>query len=97
MRDTIETAPKDGEVVILEDDASGSYDIARWSPEAGGWVVGENAEPIKITPSLRPCTMKIGVSMLASLRSWPTVADSGTSGAELRADLCFASSGMSHR
>src|SRR5258708_39398421 len=51
MRDTIETAPKDGEVVILEDDASGTYDIARWSPEAGGWVVGENAEPIKITPS----------------------------------------------
>jgi len=51
MRDTIETAPKDGEVVILEDDASGTYDIARWSPEAGGWVVGENAEPINITPS----------------------------------------------
>jgi len=40
MRDTIETAPKDGEVVILEDDASGTYDIARWSPEAGdGWSV----------------------------------------------------------
>ena len=30
--------------------ASGKYDIARWAPEADGWV-RENGEPIKITPS----------------------------------------------
>jgi hypothetical protein len=50
MRHTIETAPRDGNVVILEDDASGTYDVARWSPEAGEWV-GENGEPSKITPT----------------------------------------------
>src|ERR1700731_213474 len=50
MRRTIETAPRDGNVVILEDDASGTYDVAHWSPEAGEWV-GENGEPSKITPT----------------------------------------------
>ena len=48
MRRTIETAPRDGNVVILEDDASGIYDVAHWSPEAGEWVA-ENGEPSKIT------------------------------------------------
>ena len=46
----IETAPRDGGSVILEEGARGKYDIARWAPEADGWV-RENGEPIKITPS----------------------------------------------
>ena len=46
----IETAPRDGKFVILEEDARGNHDVARWSSEAGGWV-GENGEPIKITPT----------------------------------------------
>ena len=46
----IATAPRDGGFLILEEDTSGKYDIARWAPEAGGWV-RENGEPIKITPS----------------------------------------------
>src|SRR5438309_2479035 len=50
MRQTIETAPRDGNLVILRDDASGTYDVAHWSPEAGQWI-GENGEPSKITPS----------------------------------------------
>src|SRR3979409_1958785 len=50
MRQTIETAPGDGRLVILGDDASGTYDVARWLPEAGQWI-GENGEPSKITPS----------------------------------------------
>src|SRR6266513_279207 len=50
MRHTIETAPRNGNVFILEDDASGTYDVAHWSPEAGEWI-GENGEPSKITPS----------------------------------------------
>jgi hypothetical protein len=42
--------PRDESAIILEDDASGTYDVAHWSPEAGEWV-GENGEPTKITPS----------------------------------------------
>src|SRR6202790_591133 len=40
--------PRDESAIILEDDASGTYDVAHWSPEAGEWV-GE--KPTKITPS----------------------------------------------
>ena len=50
MRQSIETAPRDGNFIILEDDASGTYDVAHWSSEAGEWV-GENDEPSRITPS----------------------------------------------
>src|SRR2546421_11557294 len=50
MRYAIETAPRDGKVVILEDDASGIYDVAHWSAEAGEWV-GENGEPSKLAPT----------------------------------------------
>jgi hypothetical protein len=32
MRQAIETAPRDGSAIILEDDASGTYDVAHWSP-----------------------------------------------------------------
>ena len=46
----IETAPRDGRFLILEEDASGKFNIARWAPEASGWV-RENDEPIKIIPS----------------------------------------------
>ena len=46
----IETAPRDGGFLILEEGASGKNDIARWTSEAGGWI-RENGEPIKITPS----------------------------------------------
>jgi hypothetical protein len=46
----IETAPRDGGFLILEEDTSAKKDIARWASEAGGWV-RENGEPIKIRPS----------------------------------------------
>ena len=50
MRETIETAPRDGSAIILEDDAKGTFDVAHWSSEAGEWVA-ENGELIMITPS----------------------------------------------
>jgi hypothetical protein len=50
MRHAIETAPRDGNAVILEDDASGICDVAHWSAEAGEWI-GKDGEPSKITPS----------------------------------------------
>ena len=50
MRHPIEKSPRDGTAIILEDDASGTYDVAHWSTEAGGWL-GENGEPIKIAPT----------------------------------------------
>ena len=50
MRQTIETAPRDGNLVTLGYDASGTYDVAHWLPEAGQWI-GENGDPSKITPS----------------------------------------------
>jgi hypothetical protein len=50
MRQTIESAPKDQEAIILEDDASGIFDVAHWSPEASEWI-NENGEPSKITPT----------------------------------------------
>ena len=50
MRRAIDTAPKDGKFVILEDDVSGSFELARWSAEARAWV-RENGEPSKITPT----------------------------------------------
>lgn len=50
MRQTIESAPKNQEAIILEDDASGAFDVAHWSPEAGEWI-SENGEPSRITPT----------------------------------------------
>ncbi len=50
MRQPILTVPMDGKFVILEDDATGAREIARWSTEAGGWV-GEDGAPSKITPT----------------------------------------------
>src|SRR5260370_5288617 len=50
MRRGIETIPRDGNVVILEDDASGTYELAHWSAQEGAWI-GENGKPIKIIPT----------------------------------------------
>jgi hypothetical protein len=50
MRRFIETAPKDGTFVLLEEDATGKYKVACWSTEAAGWV-DESAQPLKITPT----------------------------------------------
>jgi hypothetical protein len=50
MRHAIETEPRDGKAVILVDVASGTYDIAHWSVEAGEWI-RKNGEPSKIKPT----------------------------------------------
>jgi hypothetical protein len=50
MRRGIETVPRDGKVVILEDGASGTYELAHWSLQAQAWI-GENGKPIKIIPT----------------------------------------------
>jgi hypothetical protein len=50
MRCAIETVPKNGQVVILEDETSGTYELARWSAQECAWV-GENDKPCKITPT----------------------------------------------
>jgi hypothetical protein len=50
MRHAIETEPRDGKAVILVDVASGTYDIARWSVDAGQWI-RKNGEPSKIKPT----------------------------------------------
>lgn len=47
MRRAIESAPRDRKAILLEDDASGEYVVARWSAEANDWV-GEGGEPIQI-------------------------------------------------
>src|SRR4051794_21570321 len=49
MRQPIETVPKDGRAVILEDDSTGTYELARWSAQESAWV-GENAKPCNIAP-----------------------------------------------
>jgi hypothetical protein len=50
MRQPIETAPRDGNVIILEDDAAGTYDVAQWSSELNDWIC-ESGKPSKIMPS----------------------------------------------
>jgi hypothetical protein len=50
MRRGIETVPRDGKVVILEDDARGTYELAHWSAEQRAWV-GEDGKPIPIAPT----------------------------------------------
>jgi hypothetical protein len=50
MRQPIETVPRDGQSVILEDDADGIYELAQWSAQEGGWV-GENGKPCNIKAS----------------------------------------------
>lgn len=54
MRYPIETAPRNGSIVVLEDDASGTLEVAYWSP-TGEWI-GEYGEPSALTPShWHPC------------------------------------------
>lgn len=54
MRYAIETAPRNGSIVVLEDDASGTLEVAYRSP-SGEWI-GEYGEPSAITPShWHPC------------------------------------------
>src|SRR4051812_43298019 len=50
MRREIETAPKDGTLVIIGDEGRGSYELARWSTEQSAWV-GENGKPVPIVPT----------------------------------------------
>lgn len=50
MRRVIDTAPRDGTFVILEDDVSGRFRSAQWSAEGRGWV-RKNGEPSEITPT----------------------------------------------
>jgi len=50
LRNPIETAPKDGKTVILEDRTSGTYELAHWSTEEGAWV-GANGNPCQISPT----------------------------------------------
>jgi hypothetical protein len=49
MRRPIETAPKDGTAVVLEDEAKGTYELARWSAEECAWV-SKNGKAHEITP-----------------------------------------------
>jgi hypothetical protein len=41
MRKAIDTVPRNGDFVILEDDASGTYAVARWSAEVAQWLDDE--------------------------------------------------------
>ncbi|WP_027523504.1 BA14K family protein [Bradyrhizobium sp. Ec3.3] len=50
MRYPIETAPKNGHSIVLEDEASGSFEVARWSTETDEWI-GEYGEASQLTPS----------------------------------------------
>ncbi|WP_407152789.1 hypothetical protein [Bradyrhizobium sp. ORS 86] len=50
MRHSIGTAPKDREIIIVEDARSGASDRVRWSPQTGRWIK-ENGDPISITPT----------------------------------------------
>ncbi|MGY8669257.1 BA14K family protein [Bradyrhizobium sp. UFLA05-109] len=50
MRYPIEIAPKNGHTIVLEDEASESFEVARWSAETDEWI-GEYGEVIQMTPS----------------------------------------------
>jgi hypothetical protein len=50
MRRPIETVPKDGTTVILEDDIKGTYELARWSAEQCAWVA-KDGKPYNGTPT----------------------------------------------
>ena len=49
MRQPIETAPRDGKEIWVEDDQA-AYDVAHWSSETKEWV-WKNGRPIRITPT----------------------------------------------
>src|SRR5690349_12966355 len=50
MRYSIEIAPKNGHTIVLEDEASRSLEVARWSSETSEWI-GEFGRAIAITPT----------------------------------------------
>ena len=50
MRRPIETVPKDGKTVILEDEVKGTYELARWSAQESAWV-GKDGKPHDINPT----------------------------------------------
>jgi hypothetical protein len=50
VRQPIETVPKDGNAVILEDHVSGSYELAHWSAQDSAWVK-ENGGHCEIAPT----------------------------------------------
>ncbi|MBS0523274.1 MAG: hypothetical protein JSS04_06520 [Proteobacteria bacterium] len=50
MRKGIDTVPKNGDFVILEDDGIGKYAIARWSSDAAEWV-DEGGTPCGLNPT----------------------------------------------
>jgi hypothetical protein len=50
MRRSIETAPRDGEFVIIVDDASGRFDVAQWLAASQGWVRADG-KPSEVRPS----------------------------------------------
>ncbi|WP_027571107.1 hypothetical protein [Bradyrhizobium sp. WSM1743] len=49
MRRSIDTAPRDGENIWIED-AAGAVEAGHWSPKAGGWV-GKDGSPICFSPT----------------------------------------------
>jgi murein DD-endopeptidase MepM/ murein hydrolase activator NlpD len=50
MRGAIDTVPRDGKAVILENDASGTYELAHWSVQQRAWI-GESGKPVEISPT----------------------------------------------
>jgi hypothetical protein len=50
MRHPIETVPRNGKVVVLEDEKTATVDVASWSAETLAWL-SENGELCKITPT----------------------------------------------
>ena len=48
MRKTIDTAPRNGEFVILEDAARGAFAFVRWSHDAAQWL-DEKGTPCHLT------------------------------------------------
>jgi hypothetical protein len=80
MRQGIETAPRDGKDIFVED-ARGAFDVAHWSSELGEWV-WKNGNPIRIKPThwypirqLEPSVedeQSSGPSHVGSARRWFT-------------------------
>jgi hypothetical protein len=50
MRQPIATVRRDGEFVILEDEVSGTYAVARWSADRAAWIC-EDGAPSRIAPT----------------------------------------------
>ena len=48
--DQIELAPRDGEIVILQDRVSGAWEVGRWATESNSWMQ-LNEKPIRLFPT----------------------------------------------